>query len=138
LRSLKQAKYSTENIGHFGLASKSYTHFTSPIRRYPDLVVHRILKETIRGKRLSEKKRKRFEVLLPEIAFHSSRTERVADEAEREVIDAMRVWFMKERVGEEYEGTVIDITPYGLKVQLKECAAKGVFYQGFSPRFLSD
>jgi ribonuclease R len=125
LRSLKQAKYSTENIGHFGLASKSYTHFTSPIRRYPDLVIHRILKETIGGKRWPEKKRKHFEVLLPEIAFHSSRTERVADEAEREVIDAMRVWFMKEKVGDEYEAMVIDITPYGLKVQLREFFVKG-------------
>ncbi|TNF53538.1 ribonuclease R, partial [bacterium] len=131
LRSLKQAKYSTENIGHFGLASKSYTHFTSPIRRYPDLVVHRILKETLRGKRCSEKRRKHFDALLPEIAFHSSRTERVADEAERDVIDAMRVWFMKERVGEEYEGTVIDITPYGLKLQLREFFIRGFLHVSY-------
>jgi ribonuclease R len=126
LRSLKQAKYSTENIGHFGLASGSYTHFTSPIRRYPDLVVHRILKDVIGRKELPVKKRKHLEKLLPEIAFHSSRTERVADEAERDVVNAMRVWFMKDKVGDEYEGFISDITPYGLKVQLLD-----IFVHGF-------
>ncbi|TNF53688.1 S1 RNA-binding domain-containing protein, partial [bacterium] len=83
------------------------------------------------GKRWSEKKRKHFDILLPEIAFHSSRTEKVADEAEREVVDAMRVWFMKERVGEEYEGTVIDITPYGLKVQLREFFIRGFLHVSY-------
>jgi ribonuclease R len=125
LRSLKQARYSTENIGHFGLASRAYSHFTSPIRRYPDLVVHRILKDSLRGRKLSEKKRKYFEKLLPEISFHSSRTERTADEAEREVINAMRVWFMKDKVGDEYEGIVIEITPYGLRVQLRDFFING-------------
>jgi ribonuclease R len=127
LRSMKQAKYSTVNIGHFGLASKTYTHFTSPIRRYPDLVVHRILKDSIKGK-LSEKRLRYLENVLPEIAFLSSRAERVADEAEREVIKAMRVWFMKDKVGEEYEGFIIDITPYGLRIQLKD-----IFIEGFLP-----
>jgi ribonuclease R len=126
LRSLKQAKYSTDNIGHFGLASKSYTHFTSPIRRYPDLVVHRILKDVIRGKDLPAKKRLYLEKLLPEIAFHSSRAERVADEAERDVVNAMRVWFMKDKVGDEFVGFITDISPYGLKVQLRD-----FFVQGF-------
>lgn len=125
LRSLKQARYSTENIGHFGLASKCYTHFTSPIRRYPDLVVHRILKDFLSRKKLSDRKRRYLEKLLPDIASHSSRTERVADEAEREVIDAMRVWFMRDKVGDEYEGIVSAITSYGLKVQFKDFFVEG-------------
>jgi len=133
LRSLKQAKYSPCNIGHFGLASKAYTHFTSPIRRYPDLVVHRILKDLIKGKKLSGKKREYLENLLPEIAFHSSRTERIADETEREVISAMRAWFMKDKVGEEYEGFVSDITPYGLKVQLKDFFVEGFLHVSYMP-----
>lgn len=126
LRSLKQAKYSTDNVGHFGLASKAYTHFTSPIRRYPDLVVHRILKSAIEKRKFSDRQLKSLEKLLPEVAFHSSKTERMADEAERDVIIAMRVWFMKDKVGEEYEGFITDITPYGLKVQLKD-----IFIEGF-------
>jgi len=133
LRSLKQAKYSTENIGHFGLASKCYTHFTSPIRRYPDLVVHRILKDIIKGKKLPEKKLRRFESQLPDIALHSSRTERIADEAEREVISAMRAWFMKDKVGEEYEGLITDITPYGLKIQLKDFFIEGFLHVSYMP-----
>ncbi|MBI5050479.1 MAG: ribonuclease R [Nitrospirae bacterium] len=128
LRSLKQAKYSTENIGHFGLASKTYTHFTSPIRRYPDLVVHRILKSALGIKKLSDKNHKHLEKLLPEIAANSSRTERKADEAEREVVNAMRVWFMKDKVGNEYEGFVADVTPRGLKIRLKD-----FFVEGFIP-----
>ncbi len=125
LRSLKQAKYSTDNIGHFGLASTAYAHFTSPIRRYPDLIVHRILRDSIGGKRSRDKKTAYFEKLLPEIAFHSSRTERTADDAEREVISAMRAWFMKDKIGEEFHGIVTDITSYGLNVQLKEFFVKG-------------
>ena len=125
LRSLKQAKYSTENIGHFGLASKAYTHFTSPIRRYPDLVVHRILKDSLKRRRLTEKNLKYLEKFLPDIAFHSSRMERIADETEREVVNVMKVWFMKNKVGDEYEGVITDITPYGLRVQLKDFFVEG-------------
>jgi len=125
LRSLKQARYSPENIGHFGLASSCYTHFTSPIRRYPDLVVHRILKDVISKRGLSEKKRRYLEGILPEIALHSSRRERMADEVEREVINAMRVWFMKDKVGEEYEGIITSVNPHGLRVQLKEFFVEG-------------
>jgi ribonuclease R len=126
LRSLKQARYSTENVGHFGLASESYTHFTSPIRRYPDLVVHRILKDIIaRRKGISDKKIKMLESMLPDIALHSSRMERIADEAEREVVDAMRAWFMKGRVGEEFEGRIVGITSYGIKIRLKEFYIEG-------------
>lgn len=125
LKSLKQARYSTENIGHFGLASECYTHFTSPIRRYPDLVVHRILKETLNRRRISDKKRKYLEGILPDIATHSSRTERVADEAEREVVNAMRVWFMKDKVGNEYEGFITSVSSHGLKVQLEDFFVEG-------------
>ncbi|MBI4838060.1 MAG: ribonuclease R [Nitrospirae bacterium] len=130
LRSLKQAKYSTENTGHFGLASKSYTHFTSPIRRYPDLVVHRILKDSLKNK-LSDKKIQHIEKLLPEIAAHSSRTERLADEAEREVLSAMRAWFMKDKVGDEYDGLITDVTPYGLKIQLKDFFVEGFLHVSY-------
>ncbi len=128
LRSLKQAKYSTENIGHFGLASKCYTHFTSPIRRYPDLVVHRILRDSLSGNKLSGKKIRYLEKLLPEIATHSSKSERTADEAEREILNAMRVWFMKDKAGEEYDGIVTRITSYGLKIQLKDFFVEGFLH----------
>jgi ribonuclease R len=128
LRSLKQAKYSMENIGHFGLASKCYTHFTSPIRRYPDLVVHRILKDISVKKKLSDKKRQYLEKLLPDIAVHSSKTERTADEAEREIVNAMRVWFMKDKVGDEYGGVVTNITSQGLKIQLKDFFVEGFLH----------
>lgn len=128
LRSLKQARYSPINVGHFGLASKSYTHFTSPIRRYPDLVVHRVLREALVKKHLSDKRIKELETLLPDIAFHSSRMERQADEAEREVIDAMRVWFMRDKVGEEYEGRVVSVTPYGIKVRLRDFYVEGFIH----------
>ncbi len=128
LRSLKQAKYSTDNIGHFGLASKCYTHFTSPIRRYPDLVVHRIVKESLRKNKLPDKKRRHLEKILPEIASHSSKTERIADEAEREIINAMRVWFMRDKVGDEYTGIVTNITSQGLRIQLKDFFVEGFLH----------
>ncbi|GAB4422554.1 MAG: ribonuclease R [Thermodesulfovibrionales bacterium] len=133
LRSLKQARYSPINVGHFGLASKCYTHFTSPIRRYPDLVVHRILREALTKKHLPDKRIKEFEGILPDIAFHSSRMERLADEAEREVMDAMRVWFMRDKVGEEYEGRVVSVTPYGMKVRLKDFYVEGFLHVSYMP-----
>jgi ribonuclease R len=125
LRSLKQARYSAINVGHFGLASESYSHFTSPIRRYPDLVVHRILREILTQKLISDRRRKELESMLPDIAFSSSRTERSADEAEKVVIRAMRVWFMKDRVGEEFEGKVVGVSTYGLRVRLNEFYVEG-------------
>ncbi|OGW38871.1 MAG: ribonuclease R, partial [Nitrospirae bacterium RBG_13_39_12] len=126
LRSLKQARYSHINVGHFGLASKCYTHFTSPIRRYPDLVVHRILKETFNKTRMKDTRINELKNLLPDIAFTSSRMERLADKAENKVIDAMRVWIMKDKVGEEFDGKIVNITPYGIKVRLKD-----IFVEGF-------
>ncbi len=131
LRSLKQARYSPINVGHFGLASKCYTHFTSPIRRYPDLVVHRILKEALLKKRITDERIKYLESLLPDIAFHSSRMERLAEEAEREVIDAMRAWFMKDRVGEEYIGKVVGITPFGLRIRLRDFYVEGFLHVSY-------
>ena len=131
LRSLKQARYSHVNVGHFGLASKCYAHFTSPIRRYPDLVVHRILREVLNKKQLSDKQIQELNSLLPEIAFHSSRMERLADKAESEVVDAMRVWFMKDKVGDEFDAKIVNITPYGIKVRLKDFYVEGFLHVSY-------
>ena len=131
LRSLKQARYSPVNVGHFGLASESYTHFTSPIRRYSDLVVHRILREVLAKKHLSDKRIKELESVLPDIAFHSSRMERQADEGERAVLNAMKVWFMKDKVGEEFEGKVVSVTSYGLKIRLKDYYVEGFLHVSY-------
>jgi len=125
LRSLKQAKYLPENIGHFGLASSCYTHFTSPIRRYPDLIVHRILRESLERKGISDAKRKELDKLLPDIAVQSSKTERTAEEAEREIVNAMRVWFMKDKVGDNFDGIITGINPHGLKIQLNDFFVEG-------------
>ncbi len=131
LRSLKQARYSHINVGHFGLASKCYTHFTSPIRRYPDLVVHRILKEVLDKRHISDRKIQELKKILPDIAFHSSRMERLADEAEREVLNAMRVWFMKDKVGDEFDAKIIHVTPYGLRVRLKDYFVEGFLHVSY-------
>ncbi|MBU5437899.1 ribonuclease R [Tissierella sp. MSJ-40] len=117
LRSLKKARYSSELDIHFGLAAKYYSHFTAPIRRYPDLVIHRIIKAYINGK-LTPDKQDRLEVLLPEIADHTSKTERKAEEAEREVEDLKKAQYMSERIGEVYEGIVSSLTHFGMFVQL--------------------
>ncbi len=131
LRSLKQARYSTMNVGHFGLASSCYTHFTSPIRRYPDLVVHRVLREVLTKRRLKDSRMKELEVLLQNIAFHSSRMERLADDAERAVVAAMRAWFMSARVGEEFEARVVGVTPQGIRVRLKEFYVDGFIHVSY-------
>ena len=131
LRSLKQARYSATNVGHFGLASQSYTHFTSPIRRYPDLVVHRILREVLTKKILSDQRRKELETLLADIAFSSSRTERAADDAENTVIRAMRAWFMRDKVGESFECRIVGISPYGIRVRLHEYYVEGLLHVSY-------
>lgn len=128
LRSLKQARYSVTNVGHFGLASASYTHFTSPIRRYPDLVVHRILRELLTKKIFSDQRRKELESLLPDIAFSSSRTERTADDAEYQVVKAMRAWFMKDRIGETFAAKISGVTPYGLRIRLDDYYIEGFLH----------
>jgi len=117
LRSMKQAKYTVANTGHFGLSTKYYCHFTSPIRRYPDLQIHRIIKENLRGK-LTESRRSHYEKILNEVANHSSKTERRADEAEREVEKMKKVEYMTEHIGEVFEGVISGITSWGIYVEL--------------------
>ena len=117
LRSMKQAKYTPENTGHFGLAARYYTHFTSPIRRYPDLQIHRIIKENLRG-RFYEERAEHYRSILPQVALQSSMMERRADEAERETIKLKKVEYMKARIGEKYEGVISGITKWGAYVEL--------------------
>ena len=117
LRSMKQAKYTINCTGHFGLACPYYCHFTSPIRRYPDLQIHRIIKEQLRG-RLNEKRIEHYNEILPEVAKHSSEMERRADEAERETDKLKKVEFMEHHIGEVYEGVISSITAWGVYVEL--------------------
>lgn len=117
LRSMKQARYGTECTGHFGLAANCYCHFTSPIRRYPDLQIHRIIKENIRG-RMTEERITHYEKILPEVAMQSSVMERRAEEAERETVKLKKVEYMQERIGEEFEGVISGITKWGAYVEL--------------------
>ena len=118
LRSMKQAKYQAENIGHFGLAAKFYCHFTSPIRRYPDLQIHRIIKEVIEGK-LTENRIKHYDSMLSEIAYHCSTTERTSDDAERETDRLKMAQYMQEHIGEEYNGLISGVTSWGIYVELE-------------------
>ena len=117
LRSLKKARYSEENEIHFGLASKYYCHFTAPIRRYPDLEIHRIIKDYINGK-LNPLEKERLNIQLPKIADHTSIRERTTEEAEREVEDLKKAEYMSKRIGEEYKGMISSLTHFGMFVQL--------------------
>ena len=117
LRSMKQAKYTPENTGHFGLAASYYCHFTSPIRRYPDLQIHRIIKENLRG-RMNDDRRAHYDAILTEVAKKSSERERLAEEAERETIKLKKVEYMAERIGEVFEGVISSITKWGVYVEL--------------------
>lgn len=119
LRSMKQAKYKTECEGHFGLATKYYCHFTSPIRRYPDLQIHRIIKENLRGE-LEERRRAHYRGILEEVAQHSSKMERTAEEAERELEKMKKCEYAAERIGMQAEGIISGITNYGLYVELPD------------------
>lgn len=117
LRSMKQAKYTPENTGHFGLATTYYCHFTSPIRRYPDLQIHRIIKEDLRG-RMNENRREHYEKILPEVTKNCSERERLAEEAERETVKLKKVEYMEQHLGEVFEGVISSITKWGIYVEL--------------------
>ena len=117
LRSMKRASYQTECMGHFGLACPYYCHFTSPIRRYPDLQIHRIIKEQIRG-RMDGKRILHYEEILPEVAKHSSQMERRADEAERETEKLKKAQYMVNKIGEKFEGVISGVTAWGIYVEL--------------------
>ncbi len=127
LRTMAQARYDAVNTGHFGLAAPAYTHFTSPIRRYPDLVVHRLLREVRRGN-ASQARREDLEETLPEIARHASERERRAMEAERELVRWKKVRFMADKVGEEFEGYVTGVSAFGLFVELVEHFVEGLVH----------
>ena len=117
LRSMKQARYTTECTGHFGLAARYYCHFTSPIRRYPDLQIHRIIKENLRGK-MTEAKMSHYEEILDEVARQSSAMERRAEEAERETVKMKKAEYMESQIGETFEGVISGVTDWGLYVEL--------------------
>ncbi len=118
LRSMKQARYSTLNVGHFGLSTQYYTHFTSPIRRYPDLQIHRIIKENIHG-RLNRKRVEHYEAILPSVAEQSSKRERRAQDAEREVEKLKKVEYMEKFIGEAFDGVISGVTAKGFFVELE-------------------
>lgn len=131
LRCMKQARYAAENVGHFGLASACYCHFTSPIRRYPDLVVHRILKAMLlaggEGKRPSKQLAIATE-RLGEVAEHTSKRERVAMEAERDVVEMKKLQYMQQHLGEEFDGYISGVTGFGFFVELEELFVEGLVH----------
>ena len=127
LRTMQQARYDPANLGHFGLAAPAYAHFTSPIRRYPDLVVHRALRE-LRARTPDTERRQRWREDLPELARRTSAVERRAEEAEREIIQWKKVRFMAGKVGDEFTGYVIGVTAFGLFVELTEHFVEGLVH----------
>jgi ribonuclease R len=127
LRTMQKARYAPDNLGHFGLAAKSYTHFTSPIRRYPDLVVHRSLRAA-RQQSLSDEQREAAAEDLPEVARHTSEMERRADDAERELLQWKKVKFMADKVGDEFEGYITGVAAFGLFIELVEHYVEGLVH----------
>ena len=127
LRTMQKARYAAENVGHFGLAAASYTHFTSPIRRYPDLVVHRVLRE-LRHAKLTTERAEELAEDLPEVGRHTSERERRATEAERELLQWKKVRFMADKIGDEFEGLVTSVNAFGLFVQLTEHLIEGLVH----------
>jgi ribonuclease R len=125
LRTMQKARYDPVNLGHFGLAAEFYTHFTSPIRRYPDLVVHRVLRAARHGT-LGDRRVEALTEMLPEVARHASDRERRADDAERELIQWKKVRFMADKVGEAFDGYVTGVAPFGLFVELTEHFVEGL------------
>ena len=118
LRSMQQAKYYPENLGHFGLATDFYTHFTSPIRRYPDLIVHRLIRTYLFEGKMDRATRARWKAMLPEIAEHASKMERRAVDAERETDDLKKTEFMEDKIGQVFTGIISSVTSFGLFVEL--------------------
>ena len=127
LRSMQKARYAPENLGHFGLAASSYTHFTSPIRRYPDLVVHRALRAARHGS-LTDEARDEWSEELPEVARHTSEMERRAADAERELLQWKKVKFMADKVGDEFDGYVTGVAAFGLFIELVEHFVEGLVH----------
>src|SRR6478735_412546 len=127
LRTMQKARYDEHNKGHFGLAAKSYTHFTSPIRRYPDLVVHRTLRESRHDAMNTDRKDELVED-LPEIARHTSERERRAADAERELVQWKKVRFMADKVGDEFSGYVTGVSAFGLYIELVEHFVEGMVH----------
>jgi ribonuclease R len=128
LRSMKQAHYAPENTGHFGLASSCYTHFTSPIRRYPDLIVHRILQQAIEGRKLKTMEKDDLIRYLEEAGKHTSERERIAIDAEREMLDLKRAQFMMDKIGQEFSGSIITLAPFGFFVELETYFVEGLVH----------
>ncbi len=129
VRSMKRAMYSPTNIGHFGLASYAYTHFTSPIRRYPDLVVHRLLKLYLKqGNRFTEKQIELYSKLLPKIAQHCSKRERIADEAEWDLLAMKKVEYISKHMDEMFEVVVTNVTRFGLFVEIPDKLISGLVH----------
>jgi ribonuclease R len=127
LRTMQKARYDSVNMGHFGLAAASYTHFTSPIRRYPDLVVHRLLREQ-RHAKVPAERREELAAILPETGRHTSERERRANDAERELIQWKKVRFMADKVGDVFDGYVTGVTSFGLFVELVEHYVEGLVH----------
>jgi ribonuclease R len=127
LRTMQKARYDEQNRGHFGLAAKSYTHFTSPIRRYPDLIVHRTLRES-RHDRMNADRKDELIDDLPEMARHTSDRERRADDAERELVQWKKVRFMADKVGDEFEGYITGVAAFGLFIELIEHFVEGLVH----------
>lgn len=126
LRAMKQAHYSPENVGHFGLASACYTHFTSPIRRYPDLVTHRMLERALEGKKFRPKEKEDLLAYLEEAGKHTSERERVAMDAEWEMVDLKKAQFMRDRIGQEFPGYIVSLASFGFFVELEPYFVEGL------------